>query len=519
MNVGARCRSTRPGSLSFLRRSVRHSSWQSAVESKNVSVNALVYAAPAVSPSHDTTLPLHGFSLAVKDIICTKSMPTTCSSVMLRGFKPPFDATVVELLQDNGAVIVGKANCDEFAMGSLNIHSVHGPVINPYQPTHNSAPWADRERRSAGGSSGGSAAAVAAGMCDAALATDTGGSIRLPASYCGVAGHKPSYGLISRWGVVSFADSLDCVGVVAQKVRSIEKIHNVLSKYDPKDPTSAKPEVRERALQICQEYREQFDSGSSLSGLRIGIAKEYFPAELQPSVVNPIRRLLDALKSRGASLVPVSLPSTPYALSAYYVISSAEASSNMARYDGIEYGSFTELPPGADATKAANVYAHTRSRGFGKEVRKRMLLGTYALSADAFDNYFLQAQQVRNLIKSDYDRVFRVPNLLATPVNTNSASLDNDGVHVMIHPSAIRTAPPLPAETDVQSPLSHGDGLDTYVQDVLTVPASLAGLPALNISAGVGEDGWPVGVSVVGQWGCDQMVLDVGKICEESIPD
>ncbi|EIW59854.1 amidase signature enzyme [Trametes versicolor FP-101664 SS1] len=445
-------------------------------------------------------------SIAVKDNICTKYYPTTCSSRMLKDCESPFDATVVSLLSDNGAGIMGKANCDEFGMGSLNVHSVHGPVINPFGLRKGQA-----ELRSAGGSSGGSAAAVAAGLCDAALGTDTGGSVRLPASYCGVVGLKPSYGIVSRWGVVSFADSLDCVGVLARDVSTVRRVHNPIATYDARDPTAASPKIRGRAAQMCADRLEAFKDGD-YTGLRIGIPQEYFPSELQTSVVDSLKRVLDKLQARGATLVPISLPSTQYALSAYYVISSAEASSNLARYDGIEYGFRASLPPGTDMTKTANVYAETRSQGFGKEVQRRILLGAYALSADAFENYFLKAQRVRNLIKADFDRVFSLPNALRS-ASSQTAPPDGQGVDVIIHPSAIQTAPPLPDNTaDSSSDLSS---LDAYVQDVLTVPASLAGLPALSVPAGQGSDGWPIGVSIVGQWGAEEMVLRVGEAIEK----
>ncbi|KAI9440754.1 amidase signature enzyme [Lactarius indigo] len=443
-------------------------------------------------------------TVAVKDNICTKNMPTTCSSAMLRDFKSPFDATVVQLLSGSGATIIGKTNCDEFGMGSLNIHSVHGPVVNPYQHPANAVEWHGRERRSAGGSSGGSAAAVAAGMCDAALATDTGGSVRLPASYCGVVGLKPSYGLISRWGVVSFADSLDCVGIIGKNVASTSQVFDVLSKFDERDPTAARSNTREKARELSSE---QMVEGLSLdfrdlTGLHIGIPQEYFPASLDNSIISPFRRVIRALKTRGATVLPVSLPNTRYALSAYYVIASAEASSNLARYDGVQYGTHVPLPPGAISRSPADVYAHSRTAGFGAEVKRRILLGTYALTADAFDNYFLQSQRLRQCIRDDFMRVFRVPNPLAVSPMCNEA-----GVHVLLHPSAVRTAPRLDEQ----------DGLDAYTQDVLTVPASLAGLPALSvpIAAGAEGDGWPLGVSIVGQWGCEKMVLAVGAAIED----
>ncbi|KAI0793712.1 amidase signature enzyme [Fomes fomentarius] len=466
-------------------------------------VNALV-ATTSTYPSSGNG-PLTGLRLAVKDNICTKLLPTTCSSNMLESFTSPFDATAVALLSDNGAEIVGKANCDEFGMGSLNVYSVHGAVINPFGLR---GPLKE-ERRSAGGSSGGSAAAVAAHLCDAALGTDTGGSVRLPASYCGVVGLKPSYGVISRWGVVSFADSLDCVGILARDIRTVRNVYEPLASYDVRDPTAAPPHVRARAAEFNQAHFGLVKE-DTLTGLRIGVPQEYFPSELEGGVVDSVRRVIQQLQSRGATIVPISLPSTRYALSAYYVISSAEASSNLARYDGIEYGTRVEPPPGASLTKTANVYAYTRSHGFGEEVQRRILLGTYALSADAFENYFLQAQRVRKLVKADFDRVFCVPNALDS---TSGCSRESGGVHVLIHPSAIRTAPPLPdpAGTNPQEPSST---LDAYVQDVMTVPASLAGLPALSVPGGNGVDGWPIGVSVVGQWGSDELVLRVGEVIE-----
>ncbi|KAF7971195.1 hypothetical protein HWV62_21878 [Athelia sp. TMB] len=474
-------------------RSLRRYSTQArrAIQAQNASVNALVYIAePTTRPDG----PLKDLSIAVKANICSTDMPTTCSSEMLKEFSSPYNATVITLLQEAGADIVGKTNCDEFGMGSMNVHSAHGPVVNPINLS---------ERRSAGGSSGGSAAAVAAGMCDAALATDTGGSTRLPASYCGVVGLKPSYGLISRWGLVSYADSLDCVGVIAKDVSTTRRVFDTISSYDSKDPTAATPLSRQSGRAHVPSHC-LFLNGK-LDGLRIGIPQEYFPTELDPNITKPLRTVLSSLQEMGATLVPVSLPMTRYALSAYYVLASAEASSNLARFDGMR----VETPVGADRTSTSHVYAHTRSRGFGSEVKKRILLGTYALTADAFDSYFLQAQRVRASIRQDFDNVFSAPNPLhASPTHTLSAN----GVDVLLHPSAIRTAPALPTPdtgNDSQADLS------AYVQDILTVPASLAGLPALSVPACKGQDGWPVGVSVVGQWGGDELVLRVGQVLED----
>ncbi|OJT02947.1 Glutamyl-tRNA(Gln) amidotransferase subunit A, mitochondrial [Trametes pubescens] len=293
--------------------------------------------------------------------------------------------------------------------------------------------------------------------------------------------------------------------------QSLIKVLDSIAIYDARDPTAAPPHIRAGAAQMCADRLEAFKDGD-YTGLRIGVPQEYFPTELQTSVVDSLRRVLDRLQAEGATLVPISLPSTQYTLSAYYVISSAEASSNLARYDGIEYGFRVSPPPGADLTKTANVYAKTRSQGFGKEVQRRILLGAYALSADAFENYFLKAQRVRSLIKADFDRVFSLPNALRSASSQASPTI-GQGVDVIIHPSAIQTAPPLP--DNMAGTTSDSSSLDAYVQDVLTVPASLAGLPALSIPAGHGSDGWPIGVSVIGQWGADEMVLRVGEAIEE----
>ncbi|GLB41619.1 putative allows the formation of correctly charged Gln-tRNA(Gln) through the transamidation of misacylated Glu-tRNA(Gln) in the mitochondria [Lyophyllum shimeji] len=497
----------------------------------NPSINAFVRTSPPPppppphpSPLAHETLPLQLATrpVAVKDSICTRGMGAGCASEMLRDFDPPYDATVVTLLRAAGADIIGKTNCDEFGMGSMNIHSIHGPVINPFgSPAHRSSmarstfpsapsssapplpPPPSPEARSAGGSSGGSAAAVAAGMCFAALGTDTGGSTRLPAAYCGVVGLKPSYGLLSRWGVVSFADSLDCVGVMAGCVEDTELVFDVLNVYDEKDPTAALPETREAARRACERRMEEMGwSEGRLDGLRIGIPQEYFPAEMTDAVLQPLRRTIAGLQAKGAVVVPVSMPATAYALSAYYVLASAEASSCLARFDGVEYGLHVRPPPGTDlaTTSTAELYALSRSAGFGREVKKRILLGTYALSADAFDNYFLQAQRVRQLVKDDFDRVFGIPDYR----QCTTGETGSEGVDVLVHPSAIQTAPRLDGE--------GGGGLETYVQDVLTVPASLAGLPALSVP--VAGEGWPVGVSVVGQWGCESVVFAVGRAAE-----
>ncbi|CUA78221.1 aspartyl-tRNA(Asn)/glutamyl-tRNA (Gln) amidotransferase subunit A [Rhizoctonia solani] len=459
--------------------------------------NAFTYRLNTLpAPSTEIQGPLSGKHIAIKDNICTADMPTTCSSKMLREFRPPYDATCVSLLRRAGGLVVGKTNCDEFGMGSLNTHSAFGPVTNPF---------GTGSARSAGGSSGGSAAAVAANLCFAALGTDTGGSIRLPAAYCGIVGFKPSYGMISRWGVVSYADSLDCVGILASSVADVESVYDVLAQYDPRDPTSAPEDLRQIAKQVAETRANHLAESGRLDGLTIGVPQEYFPHELDPSSLVPFRALLGSLRSRGARLVSVSLPNTSYALSAYYVLASAEASSNLARYDGVRFGLRVDVAPSTDLSDAANAYTATRTAGFGREVQKRILLGTYALSADAFENYFLQAHRVRALVRSDFDRVFG-KSVLGGSANNKE---EQGTIDVLVHPSAIRTAPRLDE--------SNPDGLDAYVQDVLTVPASLAGLPALSVPCGYGPDGWPVGASIVGQWGFDRLVCRVGREVQKEI--
>ncbi|KAH8832814.1 amidase signature domain-containing protein [Flagelloscypha sp. PMI_526] len=429
------------------------------IEERNFPINALISStiSSGDSPSQGA---LAGLSVAVKDNICTKDMPTSCSSRMLQNFQPGYDATVVKNLRDHGAHIMGKTNCDEFGMGSLNIHSVWGPVVNPFE--RNGPP------RSAGGSSGGSAAAVAASLVDVALGTDTGGSTRLPASYCGIVGFKPSYGMLSRWGLVSFADSLDCVGLMAKSVEPVKKTFG------------------QRQLAIT----ERLNSRKDLDGVIIGIPQEYFPVELSTIVLDALQVSNCHSKNLGAKVVPVSLPSTSYALSAYYVLASAEASSNLARYDGVQYGFHADPSPSEPTPSSiSELYSHTRSLGFGSEVKRRILLGTYALTADAFDNYFLQAQRTQDVSSSS---VFSSQSTL--PHNTHVSN--NQTVDILLHPSAIQTAPYLHASTSSD--------------DVLTVPASLAGLPALNMPCPIRDGDWPIGFSLVGQWGMDEVLLESG---------
>lgn len=464
--------------------------------------NAIVAKLPSSNSLADSAIdgPLKGWTAAIKANICVRDTPASCSSAMLQEYTPTFDATAVSLLRKAGADISCVTNCDEFGMGSSNVHSVHGAVRNPASASTLARAWDVAADRVAGGSSGGSAAAVRAGLARFALGSDTGGSVRLPAAYCGVVGLKPSYGLVSRWGLVSYADSLDTVGVLAKTVEDVAAVYDVLAQHDARDPTSASAEARAAAAAASDRLLDSLAPTSSqpLKGLRIGVPREYFPTELHPRILPPLARAVAALEQLGAHMSQISLPTTPAALSAYYIISSAEASSNMARYDGVEYGSHHPRTPGHHA------YAATRTAGFGEEVRKRILLGTFALTADAFDNFFLQASRIREQVQRDFEAALRVRHPSSERNLEEGAS---EGVDVIVHPSAVDTAPTL------ASTLKESEGeadAKEYVEDILTVPASLAGLPAVSVPAGVAEDdGWPVGVTLVSQWGCDKALLHV----------
>ncbi|TIB13856.1 hypothetical protein E3P77_01743 [Wallemia ichthyophaga] len=415
---------------------------------------------------------LSGLSMAVKDVFWTTELPTTAASKMLRDFHPEEDAECVSLARAAGACLIGKTNCDEFGMGSSNRFSHFGPVLHPLSSD-----------RLAGGSSGGSAAAVALNQSSFALSTDTGGSTRLPASYCGVVGLKPSYGLISRYGLIPYAESLDCVGIMAKSVHTVNRVFDVLSQYDEKDPTSESTELRKSAREAAQSVRQSTDTW------RIGLPEELFTSK--PS--DALSEVLDTLIRKGATdgkrveLYQVSLPTTTLALNAYYVIASAEASSSLARYDGMRYGYRSESGSIHD----------TREEGFGEEVKRRITLGNLVLSADSLDNYYLNAQRARTEIVNDFNGLFRMPNA------RTATDAVPDGMDVLIHPTAV-SGPPLADSHDAAD----------YAQDLLTTPASLAGLPALNVPIGVDSQGFPQGVSVVGQWGCEQCVFGVAKELE-----
>ncbi|KAK7205374.1 glutamyl-tRNA amidotransferase subunit A [Myxozyma melibiosi] len=437
--------------------------------------------------------PLRGKTVVLKDNICTTWGTTTCASRMLENYKSPYNATIVDQIAAAKAVFLGKANMDEFAMGTDNIHTIYGPPLNPLFPS---------EAHTTGGSSGGSAAAVAAHMCDIAIGTDTGGSVRLPAAYCGVVGFKPSYGLISRWGVVAFAQSLDTVGIVARDVGAVRTMFHVLNAFDEKDPTSISPALRARLRQRA----DSLTSPSSSSKFRIGIPSEFNVDSLSPVVKEAWKRTLANLRAAGHELYSVSLPSTVNALPTYYIIAPAEAASNLARYDGVRFGFRSEVDyDTSDPAAAADgvLYGRTRSEGFGTEVRRRILLGNYNLSAGAIVNHYIQAQRVRRLTQLDFDRIFTLDNPLAP---SSSSSSDSDvTVDFLVSPCSTDTAPTLDDVLTQKSPL------DAYVNDVLTVPASLAGIPAISVPVSAEGGERTVGIQVMGQYGDDERVLGIAE--------
>lgn len=409
--------------------------------------------------------PLAGVPVALKDLLCTKGVPTTCCSRILAGWRPPYDATVVRRLAGAGAVIVGKTNMDEFAMGSSTEHSAFGPTHNPHDLS-----------RVPGGSSGGSAAAVAAGFAPLALGSDTGGSIRQPAALCGVVGAKPTYGLVSRYGLVAFASSLDQVGPFATTVADAALLLDVISGHDPADSTSLPGEPPKASANLARGAK----------GVRVGVISELAGAEgIAPDVARRLQEAASALSSAGAQVDEVSVPAVRYGLSAYYLIAPAEASSNLARYDGVRYGLREQR---SDMTET---YIATRSAGFGPEVKRRIMLGTYALSAGYYDAYYAKAQKVRTLIIRDFEKAYRDHDVLLSPTSPTTAFL-------------------LGAKT--------ADPLTMYLSDVCTIPTNLAGHPAISVPFGTGDDGLPVGVQVLAPALGETVMFQVAAALEELAP-
>jgi aspartyl-tRNA(Asn)/glutamyl-tRNA(Gln) amidotransferase subunit A len=387
---------------------------------------------------------LAGVPVGIKDVLVMQGAPATAGSKILEGYRPPYDATAVARLEAAGAVLLGKINCDEFAMGSSNENSAYGPVRNPV----------DTERVP-GGSSGGSAAAVAANMAVAALGTDTGGSIRQPASFCGVVGVLPTYGRVSRYGLIAFASSLDRVGPFAANVRDAATLLGVIAGHDPKDATSSPAPVPDYAA----------ESDKPAEGLRIGLPAEYFGEGLDPEVRAAIEKGIAALQAAGCTVKPVSLPHTRYAIPTYYLVATAEASANLARFDGVRYGYRSP-----ESETLSDMYSHSRDEGFGAEVKRRILLGTYALSAGYYDAYYLKAQQVRRLLAEEYLRAFAGVDAIVTP-----------------------TSPIPPFKLGEKT----GDPLAMYLADIYTVTASLAGICGVSVPCGTTAGGLPVGMQVL----------------------
>jgi aspartyl-tRNA(Asn)/glutamyl-tRNA(Gln) amidotransferase subunit A len=409
--------------------------------------------------------PLAGVPVALKDLICTRGVATTCSSRILEGWHPPYDATVVRRLRESGAVIVGKTNMDEFAMGSSTEHSAFGPTRNPHDLS-----------RVPGGSSGGSAAAVAAGFAPVSLGSDTGGSIRQPAALCGVVGVKPTYGAVSRYGLVAFASSLDQIGPFATTVADAALVLDVIGGHDALDSTSIPGEHASAAANL----------GRGAEGLRVGVIAELSGAEgIAADVAARVAEAADALAAAGAKVEETSVPSVRYGLSAYYMIAPAEASSNLARYDGVRYGLRV---PADDVTE---MYTATRSAGFGPEVKRRIMLGTYALSAGYYDAYYGKAQKVRTLIIRDFEEAYR-------------------NFDVLLAPTAPTTAFELGAKT--------ADPLTMYLNDVCTIPSNLAGHPAMSVPFGAGADGLPVGVQVLAPALGEPVMFQVAQLLEAVAP-
>jgi aspartyl-tRNA(Asn)/glutamyl-tRNA(Gln) amidotransferase subunit A len=415
----------------------------------------------ALAAKGDPLPPLAGIPVGIKDVLVMRGAPSTAGSRILKGYRPPYDATVVARLEAAGAVLLGKLNCDEFAMGSSNENSAYGPVRNPV----------DKERVP-GGSSGGSAAAVAANLAVATLGSDTGGSIRQPASFCGVVGVLPTYGRVSRNGLIAFASSLDRVGPFAGNVRDAAALLGVIAGHDPMDATSSPAPVPDYAG----------ESDRPVDGLRLGVPAEYFGEGLDPDVRAAIEKGIDALKAAGCVVRPVSLPTTRYAIPTYYLVATAEASANLARFDGVRYG---YRSPASENLSA--MYSHSRDEGFGAEVKRRILLGTYALSAGYYDAYYLKAQKVRRLLADEFLRAFSEVDAIVTPTS------------------------PVPAfklgeKTD--------DPLSMYLADIYTVTASLAGICGVTVPCGTTPAGLPVGMQVLARHLDESTAFRVGRAVE-----
>jgi aspartyl-tRNA(Asn)/glutamyl-tRNA(Gln) amidotransferase subunit A len=445
----------------------------SRIEKRNPELNAYLTLSPerafaradrvdAAVARGEALPPLAGVPIAVKDVITTRGVRTTCGSRILETYVPPYDATAVERLEKAGAIVLGKTNCDEFAMGSSTENSAYGPVRNPVAPD-----------RVPGGSSGGSAAAVAAGLAVASLGTDTGGSIRQPGSFCGIPGMMPTYGRVSRYGLVAFASSLDKIGPFAATIADLAAVMAVIAGHDEHDSTSAAVPVTDYVSEIERP----------IEGLRIGVPEDYFGTGLNPEVKAQVQAGIALLEKLGCRRVPIQMPHTDYAIAAYYIIATAEASSNLARYDGVRFGLRV---PGGTLTE---MYRKTRKRGFGPEVKRRIMLGTYVLSAGYYDAYYLRAQRVRTLITRDFADAFERVDAIVTPTS------------------------PMPA---FRLGEKTSDPLQMYLADIYTVTGSLAGVPGISVPCHRTQCGLPVGMQIFGPHFSESRVLQIARAFEKA---
>lgn len=443
------------------------------VDRKNPSINAYVTvchegalkaaekAQELLNSKEDASM-LCGIPMALKDNVCTKGIKTTCASRILENYIPPYSATVFEKLENAGAVLLGKLNMDEFAMGGSSEHTIFGPVRNPWNTEH-----------VAGGSSGGSAASVAAHMAAYSLGSDTGGSVRQPASFCGIVGMKPTYGRVSRYGLIAFASSLDQIGPLTKDVTDCAIVMNAISGYDRKDSTSVDVP--------CDDYLKDIDSG--VENLRIGLPSEFFSSDMDGDVREKVMSAIKKLEARGAVIREVSLPSLRHSVAAYYLISSSEASSNLARYDGIRYGYRS-----GKAGNISQLFKISRGEGFGREVKRRILTGTYALSSGYHDELYIKALKVRKLIAGDFGRVFEDIDIVAAPVYPVTAFRIGERIE---------------------------DPLKMYLGDIFTVSANLAGIPALSVPCGLDRNGLPVGIQFMGKPFSEKLLLRAGYAVEQ----
>ena len=444
-----------------------------AAENSNETLNAFLQIdragalrrANEIDSSSEAGQPLRGVPIAIKDNICVRGLQTSCGSRILGSYRPPYNATAIDRLNAAGAIIIGKTNCDEFAMGSSNENSAYGPVKNPWDTT-----------RVPGGSSGGSTVAVAAGIVPVALGSETGGSVRQPAALCGVVGLKPTYGRISRYGLVAFASSLDQIGVLGRNAKDVASVLGVIAGRDASDATTADVAV--------PDYIEEIAQG--VKGMRIGVPRALFGDGLDTDVRAGVENAIDAYRDLGAEIIDIELPHARYCIAVYYIIATAEASSNLARFDGARYGFRAE-----DAPELRQMYRRSRDEGFGAEVKRRIMLGTYVLSSGYYEAYYRKAQQVRTLIKQDFQRAFEKCDAIATPTTPTTAFL-------------------LGEKTD--------DPLAMYLNDIYTCTANLAGIPGISLPCGLSKEGLPIGFQFVGPHWSEGRLLNLANAYEQAHP-